>query len=404
MQAFVDYLAERSIDVTALVEQRYPVEQASEAYAEVAASNVYTAILDYSAANGQSSSTAAVGLSTNPAAARSSDKINVGCIGPGGFTSGTLLPILRDLPHLQLTSVSSASGVTARNAQRQFGFSDSTTTSQLLADERINLVLITSRHSSHAPLVIEALSRGKAVFVEKPLATTAEQLDEIVATYESRRSQAEEPFLMVGFNRRFAPFTQSIRQFFSNRTEPMSVNLRVNAGFLPPNHWTQQEEGGGRIVGEFCHFIDWVRSVVAYPVLSFTAAVLPNKGRYCQDNVALLLTFSDGSVATLNYLANGDKSVPKEYFEVFCGGGVARLHDFKRLELTRSGKTKTLTSRQDKGHSHELALTVEALRLGKKSPIPFDEILETTRLTFAIQKSIASGEPVRLQAEVAVAI
>src|SRR5262249_20072349 len=154
--------------------------------------------------------------------------------------------------------------------------------------------------------------------------------------YEAESEAGRGPFLMVGFNRRFAPFTAKVRHFFAARREPMLVHSRVNAGSLPQDHWIYSQ--GGRVVGEFCHFVDWSRSVVGSPIVSVAAAVLPDCAQHHSDNVAVTLKFLDGSVANLLYLTNGDRSVPKEYFEVFCQGAVARLYDFTSLELARNGK------------------------------------------------------------------
>src|SRR2546430_7414112 len=160
----------------------------------------------------------------------------------------------------------------------------------------------------------------------------------------------------------------------------MLVHARVNAGPLAREHWIYAQ--GGRIVGEFCHFVDWARAVIGSPILSVAATSLPNPTQYAADNVAVALKFADGSVANLLYLANGDRSIPKEFFEVFCQGGVARLHDFRTLELARNGEVQKFKSVQDKGHRREIQLTIEAMRSGKPSPIPFDELVEVTEASF----------------------
>jgi len=175
------------------------------------------------------------------------------------------------------------------------------------------------------------------------------------------------------------------------------INVRVNAGYIPLDHWTQHKEDGGRIVGEFCHFVDWARSLVDRPIQTVTARALPDGARYNRDNVAVVLSFQDGSVANLIYLANGDKSVPKEYFEVFCEGGVGIINDFCVLELSRNGNTTRTKGRRDKGHNAEIRLTIEAMRNGGGSPIPFAELLEVTRVCFAVHQSISTGQPVALQ-------
>jgi predicted dehydrogenase len=175
------------------------------------------------------------------------------------------------------------------------------------------------------------------------------------------------------------------------------LNVRINAGYLPPDHWTQHKNAGGRILGELCHFVDFARAVVSGPIETVSARALPDKGRYNRDNVAATLTFRDGSIASILYLANGDKSVPKEYFEVFCEGRVARLDDFTALELTCNGKSQRTKSARDKGHNREIAMTIEAIRRGEPAPIPFAELVEVSDASFAIEESIVTGETIRLQ-------
>jgi predicted dehydrogenase len=174
----------------------------------------------------------------------------------------------------------------------------------------------------------------------------------------------------------------------------MMIHVRVNAGYIPHDHWIHSQ--GGRVVGEFCHFVDWARSVIGSPIHSVTAAGLPNGTQSASDNVAVTLKFADGSVANLLYLANGDRSIPKEFFEVFCQGAIARLHDFRALELARNGKVQNFKSRQDKGHRRELQLTIEAVRDGKPSPISFEELVEVTQTTFLVPQALATGEVIQL--------
>jgi predicted dehydrogenase len=202
---------------------------------------------------------------------------------------------------------------------------------------------------------------------------------------------------MVGFNRRFAPFTQKLRDFFDGRREPMMLHVRVNAGFIPRDHWAQQRSEGGRVIGELCHFVDWTRFVAGVPIVSVTSNVLPDGNRYSRDNVAVSLSFRDGSIANILYLANGDKSVPKELFEVFCEGSTACIRDFCALELTRGGKTQRTKSRRDKGHRSELERTVDAMRNGHQSPIPFEELMEVSEVTIAVEEAIVKGQPIPLQ-------
>jgi predicted dehydrogenase len=176
----------------------------------------------------------------------------------------------------------------------------------------------------------------------------------------------------------------------------MFIHARINAGFLPSNHWVQQTGEGGRLVGECCHFVDWARHLAGCSIHKVSANALPDGARYSRDNVAVTLTFVDGSIANLLYLANGDPSVPKECFEIFCEGAVARLEDFEVLQLVRGGKTRRTQSTRDKGHRRELQLTIEAMATGAESPIPFDQVIEVTEATFAIHEAINAAEPVSL--------
>jgi predicted dehydrogenase len=251
-----------------------------------------------------------------------------------------------------------------------------------------------TRHDTHAAQTAQALHAGKAVFVEKPLAVNREQLDQLREVYAGLLQAGRTPFVMVGFNRRFAPLTEEICQFFSGRREPMLIHARVNAGDLPHDHWIYTQ--GGRIIGEFCHFVDWARSVIGSPIQSVAATGLPNGTPYASDNIAVALTFADGSVANLLYVTNGDRSIPKEYFEVFCQGGVARLHDFRALELARNGKLRKIKGVQDKGHRRELQLTIEAIQSGKPSPISFEELIEVTEATLLVEQAVATGEAIQL--------
>lgn len=296
-----------------------------------------------------------------------------------------------------MDAVATASGIKAQSACKAFGFATAKTPSDLLQDPDVNGVFILSRHDSHSRYVVAALTNHKAVFVEKPLATTSDQLEEIRCAYEAARERDQRVFVMVGFNRRFAPMTEQLRTFFATRQESMMVNVRVNAGYLPLDHWTQRKADGGRIVGEFCHFVDWARAVVDRPIQAVNAHALPDGSRYNRDNIAATLSFVDGSIANLMYVANGDKSVPKEYFEVFCEGGVGILNDFCTLELSRAGKTTRTKGRRDKGHNAEIQLTLEAMRNGIESPIPFAQLVEVTKACFAVHQSVSTGQTVLLQ-------
>lgn len=391
MEAFLDFLACGSMEVSRLLEKKYCVDDAARAYQELRAGKSYTAILEYPLADRPGNDAPAqMEISRSPVNRR----LRVGCIGAGAFATSEIFPNLKADGRVSLEAVATASGISAESARRTTGFARAQTPSELLADPHVNAVFVASRHYSHAQYVVAALQNGKAIFVEKPLAVNSEQLELIRQAYGEAAHTKTAPFLMVGFNRRFAPFTEKIREFFSGRREPMMVQARINAGFIPRDHWIQQTSEGGRIIGEFCHFVDWVRYVVGFPIRTVWAAALPDGSRYSRDNVAATLTFADGSLANLAYIANGDPAVPKEQLEVFCEGGVARLEDFQMLQLVRDRKTTRFKSARDKGHRHELQLTLQAMASGTEAPIPFDQIIEVTELTFSIAGAIATGKQV----------
>lgn len=394
MEAFVNFLAARRIDVARLIERRYPVEQAGSAYASIREPGSYTALIDYAVSEPAPASARAP---TRGRAPRSSGEFKVGCIGAGDFARNVIFPSLRNRKGIILDSVATASGVKAQSACKSFGFSKAQTPHDLLQDAETDGVFVLSRHDSHSRYVAAALTNHKPVFVEKPLAVTEDQLEEIRCAYEAAKEQGRDPFLMVGFNRRFAPMTEKLCAFFAKRQEPMMINVRVNAGYLPLEHWAHRKEEGGRIVGEFCHFVDWARAVVDQPIQTVTAHALPDGSRYNRDNVVATLSFLDGSIANLAYVANGDRSVPKEYFEVFSEGRIGIINDFCALELSRNGKTTRTKSPRDKGHHREIQLTIEAMRNSEPSPIPFTQLVEVTKACFATHQSISTGQPVSLE-------
>jgi predicted dehydrogenase/threonine dehydrogenase-like Zn-dependent dehydrogenase len=389
MQAFVNFLATGAIDVSRLLQIRHPLSDAEKAYAQLRDQGGYTAIIEFSRDVPVNSGAPQI---VRPETLRRSanERLRVSCIGAGAFACDVVFPHLSGDRGVRMASVATSSGVSAESARARFGFARTQTPAQLLQDPATDAVFVLSRNDSHARYVMEALRQRKPVFVEKPLAANRHELADIQRVFRAEMDRSGSPFVMAGFNRRFAPFTGELRKFFANRREPMMVHIRVNAGHLPPEHWTH--EAGGRIVGEFCHFVDWARFMVGSPIKNVQASALPNGTRYRQDNVSAVLRFQDGSIANLLYLANGDKAVAKEYFEVFCEGAIARLEDFRVLSLTRNGKTKRTKLKRDKGHRRQLELTLEAIRSGQPAPISFQELVEVTEATFAVQEGIATAE------------
>ncbi len=250
----------------------------------------------------------------------------------------------------------------------------------------INTIAILTRHDQHADLVVKALQAGKHVFVEKPLAITQDQLDAIV------RATRESLLLTVGFNRRFAPLAQTLYSFLSSHSESLYIHYRINAGDIQLNHWLHDANiGGGRIIGEGCHFVDFLTFLAGAAPVSVTARALPDNGKYREDNVSITFTFPDGSIGVVDYLANGDKSFPKERLEVFCGGRVAVLDDFRSLEMVHDGRRTTIKKAQDKGWRGEWAAFAKAIREGGEPPIPYEQLIGVTKATFAAVESLRSN-------------
>jgi predicted dehydrogenase/threonine dehydrogenase-like Zn-dependent dehydrogenase len=395
MEAFLGFLSAEEEKVASLLRLQYRIEDGGQAYAEIQRLGAYTAILKYDSGRPADH----VEVDNASALREKTEVLRVGCIGAGSFARGIIFPQLQALKNVQLEAVGTASGTSAFSAQKSFSFHRAEQPSAILADPNVDAVFVLSHHDSHASHVLSALSQRKAVFVEKPLAVSAEELASIQTAYQAELDRGRAPFVMVGFNRRFSPPSVEIHRFFSGRSEPMVVHIRVNAGYLPREHWTQNAPNGGRIIGEACHFLDWMRYIVGKNIVSVYARAIPDGARYNRDNVAVVVSFADGSVGNLLYLANGDKSLPKEYYEVFCEGAVARLDDYRSLELFRGSKRQPIKCNRDKGHKKELELTVNAMREGQTAPIAFEELVEVTAASFAVLESLSLGMPVGVRTQ-----
>jgi predicted dehydrogenase/threonine dehydrogenase-like Zn-dependent dehydrogenase len=320
----------------------------------------------------------------------------IGVLGAGNYAKATFLPALRRAGAVPLVGIASASGINARHAARKFGFQYATASEQeIFKDPAISHIAILTRHNDHARQTITALQNHKHVYCEKPLALNTAELDEIKAALEMEHA----PLLMLGFNRRFAPLAVRMKEFLAASGEPLAMHYRINAGFLPDTHWLHDPLlGGGRIIGEGCHFIDLLTFLVGAPPQSVFAKGLPDAGRYHQDNVILTITYPDGSLGTISYLANGDRSIAKEQVEVFSSGRVAFLDDFRRLEMTHAGRRSLMRSpfRQDKGHAAAWQAFLSASLQGLPAPIPYNEIWAVSLASFAAMESLSTGRPINL--------
>lgn len=304
--------------------------------------------------------------------------VTLGVLGAGVFANATLLPAIQKIPQIARVGIASSGGAHAQHSGKKFGFAYAAShPDEILNDPNINTVAILTRHNTHADLTQRALAAGKHVFVEKPLALTHAELDAVEAALAEHSQQV----LMVGFNRRFAPLAVELARFLAGRREPLYLHYRVNAGFLPANHWLHDTQvGGGRILGEACHFVDFAAFLVGAVPIALTIDALPDVDKYRGDNAVLRLTFPDGSRASIDYLANGDKSYPKERVEVFCEGKIAVLDDFRTLEMVRDGKRTRKTGVQDKGHRDEMQAFADVILHGGAPPIAYAHIFGVMRL------------------------
>jgi len=396
-EAALDLMASGALDLRPLVSHRFDIDEAAKAYDLLASSEPSLGILiRYPAGQGEEVperlAARVVRLRDEPPAAQPARAAPaepaLAVIGAGNYAGRVLIPGLRKAGATVRTVVS-GSGVTAvhhgRRAEAEFAATDA---QAAIDDPAVNAVVVATRHDSHARYVLAALRAGRHVFVEKPLCLTLDEL----AAIESQLAMSPGLCLMVGFNRRFAPQVRKVKDLLAGVAEPKSFVMTVNAGAIPPDHWTQDPEvGGGRIVGEGCHFVDLLRHLAGAPIVRHSALAL---GRHPSlavrsDKATLTLEFADGSVGTIHYLANGHKGFPKERLEVFCAGRVLQLDNFRRLRgWGWPGFSKMNLWRQDKGVAQCLEAFVGAIRDGGLGPIPLEETLEVSRISIELEASL----------------
>ena len=393
IESVVELMAGDKLKVGPLISHRFPIDEAAQAYEVITGKKkepFLGVLLTYANAVGklEGSNVVRFNVSTSKPAT-----CKLGVLGAGLYANATLLPAIKNIADIELVGIASSGGLHAQHSGQKFGFKYATSSDEeILNDPNINMVAILTRHDAHAELVVKALNAGKHVFVEKPLAVNAEQLAQVTDVLTSTHG-----LLTVGFNRRFAPLAQSLAAFLSQRQEPLHTHYRVNAGYIPLNHWTHDEVlGGGRIIGEGCHFVDFLTFLVGAAPVRVSAYALPNGGKYREDNVSMTFTFPDGSIGVVDYLANGDKSFPKERVEVFCGGSIAILDDFVSLTTVKDGKKKEERRAQDKGWKAEMETFARAIREGGTPPIPYEQLVGVTKATFAAVEAIRSGAPVEV--------
>jgi predicted dehydrogenase/threonine dehydrogenase-like Zn-dependent dehydrogenase len=387
-EAVLDMMADKRLDLKKLVSHRFAVDQAHQAYAVVGGAEPSLGILlqypDPPAEQPAAPYVRTVALSM-PSASKAKMEVGPGVsfIGAGNYAGAVLIPAFK-AAGARLGRIASAGGASSVHLGRKFGFAEATTDiAALIADPSCDAVVIGTRHDSHASFVLQALAAGKHVFVEKPLALTHDELQRIA----SAAAAAPEQLLMVGFNRRFAPQVLRIRSLLAGTPGPKSLVMTVNAGAVPAVHWTQDPEiGGGRLLGEGCHFVDLMRHLVDKPIASFQVQRMNGA---TPDTATVVLRFNDGSLSTIHYLSNGSKAFPKERLEVFAAGRVLQLDNFRRLVgFGWPGFSKMTLWRQDKGQTACARYFVESIHHGRPGPIPLDQLFEVSRVSIDIEAAV----------------
>ena len=400
MESFVDLVSDGKLDVRPLITHRIPITEGEKAY------NLITGkikepflgvLLQYPQPEEEQVNHAVQVSKVRLEAQGEGIKPNIGVLGAGNYANATFLPVMKDTAdRCNLKSIASGSGGNARHSAEKFGFEKvETDGNAVLCDPEIADVVLMTPHSLHAAQTITALENNKNVYCEKPAAIDPLSLARV------RKCVLDHPdrLYMVGYNRRFAPLAVDLKSFFADCPEPLAMHYTVNAGFIPASHWTQNPEiGGGRILGEGCHFIDFLIWMCGSLPVKVNTFCLPDSGRYNEDNVSIQLLFENGSVGTVDYLANGDKSCPKERVEVFGGGRIGILSDYRSLDTWRDGNHKQERSalKQDKGHAASWSAFLDAAHRGKEAPIAYDEIFAGMMACFGAIESIRQQDTIRI--------
>ena len=391
---FLRLVRDGRVDVDTLTTHRFPVDQAADAYALISGKSPdetrpVGVLLQYP---GSEVAAEHRRVELDPRRRMSVERVSLGMVGAGNFATRVLLPALMATDKVDPVGITTSSGATARGVAETYGFAYATSDADALIDDpAVDAIVIATRHDSHAALAAQALRAGKATFCEKPLATTWEGLEDVASAWGETGAP-----LLVGFNRRFSPLTAKLRAALPPGV-PRVVVARCNAGQMPPDHWMRDPiSGGGRIVGELCHFLDLSCSLVeGHPVRVSAEAIASSDPAELADTVAVQVTFSCGSVASLQYLGNGDPSIPKERIEVYCGGTVGIVDDFFGLELGQGGKHKrTRSRRQEKGHREEMGLFADLAAGGRESQAVAEAAFWSSALTLQVPMALAQGRAV----------
>ncbi len=405
MEAVLQLMAEKKLNIDPLITHKFRIDDAQKAYDLILGKTKQKflgVLFEYDTTKKHTekvifSHTPIHEYTNSPTLRPSDNRVRLGFIGVGSFAQTSLLPHLK-VDDVELIGVADIQSALAKSIAKKYGFKYCTSDyKEILHDKNINTVLIATRHNLHAQLIIESLKSGKNVFCEKPLCLNQQELNEIIKTFNQKGKKDEigqrDNIFMLGFNRRFAPLTIKAKEFLGRKIGPYTIHYRINAGTLPPNHWLLDREiGGGRIIGEVCHFVDFIRHFVQAPLKSVFAHTIGCS----KDDIVAILTYQDGSIGTISYFSIGDKDYPKERIEIFGDNKVCIIDDFRELIFSSAGKIKTIKQPQDKGHKNELIEFFNAITGSKPLPLPFAQIVEATVATFALVQSLGKQESIEM--------
>jgi predicted dehydrogenase/threonine dehydrogenase-like Zn-dependent dehydrogenase len=392
-EAVLDLMSSNALNVAPLITHRFTIEHAEAAYDVLTSGEPSLGIvLEYPETQSDKDAELRTVVLDRTRSFSVAAKPVVGCIGAGNYGGRVLIPALVQAK-AELHTLVTTNGLNAVHQGRKFGFAKaSTSVSELLAQKEINTLFIATRHDSHARLAAESLRSGRHVFVEKPLALNREELAEVETAYAESASRGAAPIMLVGFNRRFSLHVQRMREMLREMPGPKSLSLLMNAGSIPPDHWTQDSKvGGGRILGEACHFIDLARFIVGAKIVKASAGAMRGCNGAVQslDTAQISLDFEDGSIASIQYYANGHRSFPKERVEVFASGRILQLENFRVLRgFGFPGFRGFRTWRQDKGQAACVQAFLKAIESGGPSPIPIEEIFEVSRVSIDVVEGL----------------
>lgn len=392
-ETILDAIASKRLRVNELITEKIPLADYQQIYNSMGSGSI-ASLLIYPkiSVDGMLSSV----ISTSKPIFKSTKGV-IGIIGAGNFTKMTLLPALKkNAP--QLKYISSAGGLTAKALANKYGFANATSDyREILKDEAVDIVMITTRHNVHAKMVMQSLKAGKHVFVEKPLAIYPEELDAIIETYQAMQISGVGKSLTVGFNRRFSPFIQKAIQLLGGGGSPMNIIATMNAGYIPPEVWVQDREiGGGRIIGEACHYIDLMIALTGSKVTAVMMSAMGPQPQETTDNAIITLQFQSGAQGVINYFSNGNKAYAKERVEIYTQGRNLILDNFRKMQGFGFKGFNSMSSAQDKGHANQFSKLLATVTNGGTAIIPFDELVNTTRASFAAIESLSTGNWIKI--------